>query len=324
MKEKILSLLKMSEGFVSGQEISEQFGVSRTAIWKVIRQLQDTGYRIEAVRNRGYRLLSEPDLMSQDKIASQLHTDWAGSSLLVLDEVDSTNNEAKRQAESGASHGLLVVSESQSAGRGRRGRTWQSESGESIYMTLLLKPDIEPGNASMLTLVMAMAVRRAFETVGVQAQIKWPNDIICDGKKMVGILTEMSAQMDCINHIVIGTGLNVNNTAFSGELKDRATSVYLQTGQKCDRAVLLAEVLRQFEDCYALYLKSQDLQELRSEYNEHLVNRNQAVKVLDPKDEFEGTALGINERGELLVLTGEGTKHVSAGEVSVRGVYGYV
>ena len=325
MKEKILNLLKTAKDFVSGQEISDQFGVSRTSVWKAIRQLEELGYVIEAVRNRGYRLVSEPDLLDEARIREQLSTKWAGSSLLVLDEVDSTNNEAKRRAEEGAEHGLLVVGLQQTAGRGRRGRVWESGEGEDIFMTLLLKPEIEPGNASMLTLVMAMAVRRALEeTAGLQTQIKWPNDIICQGKKLVGILTEMSAQIDCINHIVIGVGINVHNAAFPEGVQQIATSIFRQTGQHISRAALIASVMEQFEVYYEKYLETEDLSALQEEYNQNLVNCNQAVRVLDIREEYTGTARGINARGELLVLTGEGIRKVSAGEVSVRGVYGYV
>lgn len=325
MKEKILDLLRSKADFLSGQEISEKLGVSRTAVWKAIRQLEEDGYVIEAVRNKGYCLVSEPDLLSESRIRQCLHTLWAGSSLLVKDEVDSTNNLAKLCAEEGAGHGLLVVSEQQTAGKGRRGRAWRSQKGEGIFMTLLLKPDIEPGNASMLTLVMALAVRSALETVGkLPAQIKWPNDIVCDGKKVCGILTEMSAQMDYINHIVIGVGINVHNEQFPEEMKHMATSVYLQTKEHINRAELIAEVMKCFEHYYGCYFETQDLRNLVDEYNRYLVNRSRQVRVLDPKQSYTGTAIGINTAGELEVQTDAGISRVASGEVSVRGVYGYV
>lgn len=325
VKEKILDLLRSSKDFLSGQEISERFGVSRTAVWKVIRQMENDGYVIEAVRNKGYRLLSEPDLLSESRIRQYLHTSWAGSSLLVLDVVDSTNNVAKRRAEEGAQHGLLVIGEQQTAGKGRRGRYWESQRGEGVFMTLLLKPDIEPGNASMLTLVMALAVRSALETVGnVQAQIKWPNDIICDGKKVCGILTEMSAQVDYINHIVIGVGINVHNEKFPDEMSHLATSIYQQTGQSISRAELIAEVMNRFEHYYEIYMETQDLQGLAEEYNHYLINRSRQVQVLDLKGSYTGTAIGVNTAGELKVQTENGISCVASGEVSVRGVYGYV
>ena len=325
MKEKILKLLQETDGFLSGQEISEKFGVSRTSIWKAIRQLEEMGYEIEAVRNKGYRLCSEPDLLSEERIRPFLHTDWAASEIRVFDSVDSSNSEAKRAAENGAAHGLLIIGEQQTAGRGRRGNAWDSQKGEGIFMTLLLKPDLEPGNASMLTLVMGMAVRAALKTVaGLDAWIKWPNDIVCDGKKICGILTEMSAQIDYINHIVIGVGINVLNREFPKEVRHVAASIYQQTGRQIRRAPLIAEIMNRFEEYYARYLKTQNLSELKEEYNAHLINRGRRVRVCDIKEDFTGTAWGINERGELLVETEDGMVTVSAGEVSVRGVYGYV
>lgn len=325
LREQILKLLREKDGFLSGQEISQQFGVSRTSIWKAIRQLEETGYEIEAVRNRGYRLLTEPDLLSAERIRQFLHTDWAGGEIRVYDSVDSTNNEAKRAAEDGAGHGLVLAAEEQTAGKGRRGRAWDSRKGEGIFMTLLLKPEIEPGNASMLTLVMGMAVRDALkQAAGLDAWIKWPNDIVCDGRKICGILTEMSAQVDYINHIVIGVGINVHNREFPDGVQEVATSVYRQTGTAVCRARLAAEVLNCFEPYYTRYLQTQDLQGLKAIYNEHLINRGRRVRVCDLRTEFTGMAQGINARGELLVETEDGIAAVSAGEVSVRGVYGYV
>lgn len=325
MKKKILKLLQETDGFLSGQEISEKFGVSRTSIWKAIRQLEDAGYEIEAVRNKGYRLCSEPDFLSVERIRPFLRTRWAAREIRVFESIDSSNNEAKRAAESGAGHGLLVIGEQQTAGRGRRGRAWDSRKGEGIFMTLLMMPDIEPANASMLTLVMGMAVREALKDVaGLEAWIKWPNDIVCDGKKVCGILTEMSAQIDYINYIVIGVGINVHNREFPEEVRPVATSIYEQTGQQISRARLAAECMNRFEKYYDLYLRTQNLERLKDEYNQHLINRGRQVRVCDLKKEFTGTACGINELGELLVETEHGVVPVSAGEVSVRGVYGYV
>lgn len=325
LKEKILKLLQENNGFLSGQEISERFGVSRTSIWKSIRQLEEMGYEIEAVRNKGYRLRSEPDILSEERIRPYLHTSWAAKEIQVFASIDSTNSEAKRQAESGGEQGLLIIGEQQTAGRGRRGRAWESQKGEGIFMTLLLKPDIEPGNASMLTLVMGMAVRDALDSVaGIDARIKWPNDIVCEGKKVCGILTEMSAQIDYINHIVIGVGINVHNQEFPEEMRRIATSVYALTGNHISRAKLVAESMNRFEEYYARYLKHQNLRELLEEYNSHLINRGRMVRVLDMKKDYMGIARGINEGGELIVETDGGIRYVSAGEVSVRGVYGYV
>lgn len=195
----------------------------------------------------------------------------------------------------------------------------------------MLRPDIKPVNAPMLTLVNAVAVARGIsKCTGLKAEIKWPNDIVVNGKKVVGILTEMSAQPDGINYIVVGTGINVHQTSFEEELSEKATSLDIELKQcgkpvKVSRAELLEEILEQFEDCYEIYLRTQDLSGLIEEYNNTLVNKGRRVRVLDPLGEFEGLALGINEQGSLLVEKEDGRiTEISSGEVSVRGIYGYV
>lgn len=334
MKTKILQVLRQNqETYVSGQELCEQLGVSRTAVWKAIKQLKETGYVIEAVQNKGYHLLMVPDILSESEIASRLHTKWLGKSIRYFDELDSTNTEAKRIAEEGREsdwHGAVVVADMQTAGRGRRGRSWASPHGAGLFFTILLKPEIDPANAPMLTLVKAMAVVRGiYQTTGLQPQIKWPNDIVLRGKKIVGILTEMSAQVDYVNHIVVGTGINVHHKEFPEEIAKTATSLdleMLERGQNLEisRAQLLGAVLEQFEIYYETYLKTQDLSALMEEYNDMLVNRNRKVRVLDPLGEYEGLALGIDQQGQLLVNRGGEQIKVSSGEVSVRGIYGYV
>ena len=212
MKTEILRMLREADGYISGQELCNKFGVSRTAVWKAINQLKEAGYEIDAVQNKGYILKAAPDIMNQNELKSIMNTSWAGQELLYFDSIDSTNTKAKELAEAGYPNGTLVVSDSQSAGKGRRGRSWESPSGTGIFMTLMLKPDINPNNASMLTLVAALAVAKAIsEITGEKALIKWPNDIVMNGKKVCGILTEMSAQFDYINNIVIGIGINVHN-----------------------------------------------------------------------------------------------------------------
>lgn len=334
MKTRILQVLRQNqEKYVSGQELCEQFGVSRTAVWKAVKQLKEAGYEIAAVQNRGYRLVAVPDILSQSEISSQLQTGWLGHDIRYLEEVDSTNAAAKRIAESGVGldwHGTVIVADKQTAGRGRRGRTWSSPQGTGLFFSILLKPEINPDNASMLTLVMGMAAVRGMEEVtGLHPQIKWPNDVVLNGKKLVGILTEMSAQVDYVNHIVVGTGINVAQTGFPEEIAKTATSLkleLLETGRDTtvSRAQLLGAVLMQFEQYYEIYLKTQDMSGLMEEYDAMLANCGKSVRVLDPLGEYEGTALGINERGELLVDRGSEISRVSSGEVSVRGIYGYV
>lgn len=263
--------------------------------------------------------------LSEKALKTIRSTEWVGEEICYFPVVDSTNTKAKQLAEEGYPAGTLVVAEQQEAGRGRRGRGWESPQGTGIFMTLLLKPEIEPNNASMLTLVAALAVSAAItKQTDRPAAIKWPNDIVMNGKKVCGILTEMSAQIDYVNHIVIGIGINVHNETFPEELSEMATSLYLETGEHLNRAALIEEIWENFERYYAIFLETQDLSGLVREYDAHLVNRNQVVKVLDPKEPFEGRARGITARGELIVDTWESRRLVSAGEVSVRGVYGYV
>lgn len=326
MKEEILRLLRSADGYISGQELCNRFGVSRTAVWKAINQLKEAGYEIEAQQNKGYRLKAAPDLMTEAEIKSLLHTDWVAKEVLYFDTIDSTNTKAQELAEKGYPSGTLVVADKQESGKGRRGRSWVSPSGIGIFMTLMIKPDINPNNASMLTLVAALAVAKAITSVtGEEAMIKWPNDIVVNGKKVCGILTEMNAQFDYINHIVVGIGINVHNESFPEEISQMASSLMIEAGGKrFHRAQIIAETMSYFEQYYDTFLQTQDLSALVREYDELLVNMNKAVRVLDPKEPFDGKAMGITPKGELIVDTWESRKLVSSGEVSVRGIYGYV
>lgn len=326
MKEEILRLLRSADGYISGQELCNQFGVSRTAVWKAINQLKEAGYEIEAQQNKGYKLMAAPDLMTEAEIKSLMHTDWVAKEVLYFDTIDSTNIKAQELAEKGYQSGTLVVADKQESGKGRRGRSWVSPSGTGIFMTLMIKPDINPNNASMLTLVAALAVAKAITSVtGEEALIKWPNDIVVNGKKVCGILTEMNAQFDYINHIVVGIGINVHNESFPEEISQMASSLMIEAGGKrFHRAQIIAETMSYFEQYYDTFLETQDLSALVREYDELLVNRNKSVRVLDPKEPFDGKAMGITPKGELIVDTWESRKLVSSGEVSVRGIYGYV
>ena len=271
---------------------------------------------------------------------------WVGKKIYYYEEIDSTNMEAKRKAKEGAVSGTVIAADMQSAGKGRRGRSWSSPLGEGIFFSILLKPDILPENAPMITLIKAMAVVRGIERVtGLKPQIKWPNDVVLSQKKLVGILTEMSIQKNSIDYIVVGTGINVHQKEFPKEIADTATSLDLElaqrkaqrtadmpdlsetgkeSGEGVSRRELLEAVLGEFEYYYERYLKTQDLSTIMEEYNSLLVNRNRSVRVLDPLGEYEGVAQGINERGELLVERNGKIEKISSGEVSVRGIYGYV
>lgn len=326
MKAEILTLLREKDGYISGQELCNRFSVSRTAVWKAINQLKESGYEIEAVPNKGYRLVGQQDVLNKNEIESRLHTKWAGRELYYYESTDSTNLQVKRLMEEGAPEGVLVVGGEQKQGRGRRGRSWQSPPGTNIYMTLGLRPEFQPDLAPMVTLIDALAVAEAVEqTCGLQTRIKWPNDVVIGGKKICGILTEMSAETGYIHYVVIGTGINVNIKEFPEEIRETATSLYLEKGETVLRAPIVAKTMEYFESYYEKFIQTMDLSLLMEDYNKRLVNKDAAVKVLDPQNEFEGTARGIDEKGQLLVERQDGTvETVYAGEVSVRGVYGYV
>ena len=284
---------------------------------------------IEAQNNKGYRLVENEnaDLFSKVEIESKIETNWVGRNIIFHKETSSTNIDAKELAEKGEAAGTVVVADMQTAGRGRRGRGWVSPAGKDIYMTVVLRPQCRPEKASVLTLVMALAVLKAVsEQIPQKCSIKWPNDIVVNGKKICGILTEMSAELDGIHYVVIGTGINVNQEFLAEEIQETATALRIECGHQINRATLVARTLYYLEKYYAIFEENWDFSGLVNEYNQFLVNRDREVCVLDPKGAYEGTARGINENGELLVerkSDGE-LVQVYAGEVSVRGIYGYV
>ena len=289
-------------------------------------QLKKDGYAIEAEKNRGYLLKEDASrVFGRTELESRIHTKWIGRSLYYYDAIDSTNLQAKRLAEEGAPNGTVVVADQQSAGRGRRGRTWASPAGANLYFTVLLRPKIAPDKASMLTLVMALAVAEGIRSIAIPG-IKWPNDIVIDGRKVCGILTEMSlsAEQGSIDHLVIGVGVNVAKQEFPKELQGYAVALEEFTC-KVNRSELLNAILEQFEGYYEQFCSQADLSSLKNSYDALLVNYGRQVRVLDPKGEYDGVARGIRPTGELIVELPDGeTRDVYAGEVSVRGIYGYV
>lgn len=252
-------------------------------------------------------------------------TAWAGKTCLCFDTLESTNDYGKILSEKQKVHGTLIVADTQTAGKGRRGRVWQSPKGSSVSMSLCLEPKLPTERAAGLTLVMALSVASAIEEMtGEKAMIKWPNDIVLNGKKICGILTEMFLrEKDYV--VIIGVGINVNILEFPSEIRNIATSLCLECGEKISREDLMKATMKHFESFYEKYEVSGDFSLLKGQYEKRLVNRNSQVRVLDPKEPFEGIAKGIDELGNLLVLCEDGQlKSVCSGEVSVRGLYGYV
>ena len=317
MKEEILRLLRSADGYISGQELCNRFGVSRTAVWKAINQLKEAGYEIEAQQNKGYRLMAAPDLMTEAEIKSLMHTDWVAKEVLYFDTIDSTNTKAQELAEKGYPSGTLVVADKQESGKGRRGRSWVSPSGTGIFMTLMIKPDINPNNASMLTLVAALAVAKAITSVtGEEALIKWPNDIVVNGKKVCGILTEAGTDLESgrLEWLVVGIGLNLTSTAadWPPELADKAGSLYPGGPAPVPRAALAGAIARELlalgpgEDCL-------------DEYRARCFVPGHWVTVCTGSETYAAKALAIDAEGRLVVRRENGREEaLRCGEVTTR------
>ena len=271
-----------------------------------------------------YEEIVTDGIYNETTIADQIHTKWAGKTVHFARETDSTNLWIKRLAKEGAPEGTLALAEFQSAGRGRLGRSWEVPEGTSVMMSILLRPKFEPQYAPTLTLVMGMAVAKAVKNLGFDVSIKWPNDVVVSHKKICGILTEMGVRDGKIDYAVIGVGINVNIKEFPEEMVDKATSLYLESGKEFDRSQIPGLVMEAFEEYYEKFAATCDLSGLKEEYESILANYNQPVRVL-AKEPYEGVARGITDGGELLVEKTDGTiVAVSAGEVSVRGLYSYV
>lgn len=333
MKARILKLLQeASDQYISGQSLCEMLGVSRQAVWKNIGQLKEMGYEIVSVSGKGYRLVSTPDCLYAPEIQSFLPENGFCKKVECHVEIDSTNLRAKQLAEIGEPEGILVVADKQTLGRGRRGRGWISEAGVGIYMSYILRPSLPPAKVSGVTLVTALAVCRAISQVcGVQPLIKWPNDIILEGKKVCGILTEMSSEIQYVRYAVTGIGINANQTKFAQDIRESATSIYQQTGKRVPRAKLVAAFAKSFGEYYEIFEHDGDLRSLVDEYDRILANRDKEVLVYHgmvedakPEDIARGVARGINKDGSLLVEIDGTLQVIRSGEVSIRGVNGYV
>lgn len=246
-------------------------------------------------------------------------------SVVYKDEVDSTNTVAKMLAAEGIEDKTIVIADAQTSGKGRRGRSFESKKGQGIYMTIVLRPDILPSKASMITIVAAAAVRKAIHSVtGIDCEIKWPNDIIVNGKKLSGILTEMSTKNNSIEYVLLGIGINVLNDEFADDINDIATSVKIETGMSYKKEEIIIKVLEIFDEMYRVYLTTKDISCIRPEYDKYLVNVGKTVKILSKDNSYEAVAIGIDDDGELIIERNGKQEKIMSGEVSVRGVYGYV
>lgn len=324
MKEKIIETLSKTDGYISGEELSELFGVSRTAIWKHINILKGEGYEIESQTRKGYKLLKRPDALIKSEILSQLNTkNWGKEHLYTYEETDSTNLIAKKLAREGKPEGTVVVAEHQRAGKGRLGRQWISPKGSGIWLSFILRPPMLPTFAPQISFVIAVGMIRALKnTTGLDVKTKWPNDILIDRRKAVGILTELSAEMERINYIVVGVGVNVNQKAedFPPEFKDKSTSLKLANtgGQKFSRVKILQGILEEMEKIYNDYL-DKGFASILEEWKNNSITIGEEVEVIMGEERLSGLAIDVDKDGSLLVKKDNGdVERIIAGDVSLR------
>jgi BirA family biotin operon repressor/biotin-[acetyl-CoA-carboxylase] ligase len=327
MNEKILKLLKNSgDNFVSGQKISEEFGVSRAAIWKHINSIKEAGYVIEAISRKGYRIISSPDILTFEEIKNFLTTKYIGKKIIHYESINSTNSKAKELAEKNEEHGTVIISEEQTLGRGRLGRNWVSPKYKGIWMSIILRPNIITQSASLITLVGAAATQRAIKKMEIETSIKWPNDIVINSKKVCGILTEMSGEIDHINYLVMGIGINVNleEEDIPMDIKNIATSLKLETGKHIDRKLLLANILNEFEDLYNDFVLNGNIKETIDICRKNSILIGKEIQLVNRGKVKIAKAIDISDKGELIIENDQGIiELIVSGEVSIRGIYGY-
>ncbi|QUH19827.1 biotin--[acetyl-CoA-carboxylase] ligase [Alkaliphilus sp. B6464] len=326
MRSKILEELYINKGnYISGEVLRTKLGVSRTAIWKHINALKEEGYNIETIPRKGYMLLEMKDKLLPKEIEALISNNTMGQQIVYFDSIDSTNSYAKKEANK-LKDGTVILSEEQLLGRGRRGRSWSSPKGTGIWMSLVLKPNIPPTEGVKMTQIAAAAVCKAIrELTGLNALIKWPNDIVINGKKICGILTEMAGELNEVNYIIVGIGINVNTDGFECELKEKATSLFIEGGKKIDRRELVVNILKNFEVLYNIYIKDLDLDETLVIVKNYSAILGKEIKIIQGNLEKKARAIDINDEGLLLVQMDDGSKElISSGEVSIRGENGYI
>lgn len=335
--ELVLDLLIKNNEFVSGEWISESLNISRTAVWKAINKLKSKGYMIESVPHKGYRFISSGDLLSSNELGRKCDTNMLGKKIYYYESCESTNDEARSGSIRGDSEGSVYISDSQTKGRGRLGRSWKDNVKKGIAMSLLLHPMISPTQIMPVSLIAGLAITKALaEVCKIKCQVKWPNDVVINNKKVAGVLIEMSTSGEMVQYIIVGMGINCNNSVFDDDIKDIATSVFLESGQTVSRKELICRILKIFEEDYFKWIdemyESEDhlasfnkVPSYVAEYKSYCININKKVVVHQRDQSFEGVATDISPLGELIMdIDGNEKRHVLSGEVSIRGLYGYV
>ncbi len=317
--EELLTLLKRERKYVSGARLGEIFGISRAGVWKLIKELKTKGYRIESKPKKGYLFLDFPESLDLYGIKEGLKTRLLGKKLHLMEEVDSTNTWAIKEALKGAEEGEVFLAETQTQGRGRMGRKWFSPKGKNIYLSIILKPEMPPQKVPLLNLGASLALAYFLEKVGLEPELKWPNDVLLKGKKVSGILSEAYAEADRVNFVVLGIGLNVNTRKedFPEDIRNLATSLLIETGKEFSRNELVKRILEEFEGIY--FLLKESPQQLLSKWCSYAKVEGKMVEVESFGELIEGVVQGIDEDGALLVKTQKGIKKILAGDVKVKG-----
>ncbi|MBQ1506873.1 MAG: biotin--[Ruminococcus sp.] len=322
MKDKILELMLKTDGYISGQSLAEQLGVSRQAVWKAVSTIKEQGYGILSVPNKGYRLEALPRSLNKAAVKRGLKTRILGREIIVLDSVGSTNDYLKSLGGEDCESGTVVAAREQLHGKGRMGRGWSANKDECLMFSVLLRPQIAPGEVAAVTPLAGLAVCNALrKATGLDCRIKWPNDIIIGNKKLCGILTEMSAEFDAVEYVVSGIGVNVAQKEFPEEIADKATSLAIESGKDFDQNKLFAEILNEMEKVFTetkLSLESDAL----NEYISLCTTIGRTVSFRRGSTRLSGTAVDISSGGELRVMLPDGTIcSVNSGEVTVQGIY---
>lgn len=325
MKNKVLEFLKKSNDYISGEDISKELNVSRTSIWKNIKKLKDEGYNIESSSKKGYKLIESPDILTQGEISPLLKTYYIGKEIFYYDEVGSTNDEIRILESNGAKEGIVVISELQNRGKGRLQREWVMSRGEAIAMSILIKPEIPPFMAPGITQVIALSVVKGLNlSTDLNFSIKWPNDIILNSKKVCGILTEMDGEIDNLNYIIIGIGINVNQSSIEKELSHKATSLKIEGGKHIERKIIVSNILNEFEVNYEIF-KNQGITPFLDALKKYSALIGKKVIISNPFKTFSGKVVDIDPEGYLVVEDEDGNlQSIVGGDISIRGENSYL
>jgi len=322
MDDKILDQLNQAKDYISGESLSLVLNVSRAAIWKHIKNLKSKGYIIDGVSNKGYKLISSPDLLNKSELLSLLKTSVIGRNILHFDDIDSTNIKAKELAQKNTENGSIIIAEKQTLGNGRFNRKWVSPSG-GLWFSLILRPTIPPTEAPKITQIAAASIYKTLSDLNIMSTIKWPNDILLNDKKLCGTLAEMKCDMDSVHYLVLGIGMNINidESDFDEDIRSIATSLKIEFNKEFERREILSKFLNHFEILYNKFLNNLDLSETISICRSHSNIFGKQAKLITYSTEEIVTCISLSDAGDLIVRDSSGNeKAVLTGEISFNGM----